>query len=111
MLFFVVAYRSARRAMAEDQCRFAYADVPTWRLLLEEVALLARRVGRWKVTAAALTVGISVLAVEVALSEDTPGPALAAPARWVAAVAASLVSLAAWSVVHAVRRSRTSEEP
>lgn len=105
MIYFFAAYRAMRRALAEDQHRPPRSPVPLWRLVLGEIALLAARVGRWRVTAVAMLVGVAVLLVEVALSDATPGPALAAPWRWVLAVAVSSLAVAAWAVVHAVRSS------
>ena len=104
MLYFFVAIRAAvRRAMTEDQRRQSRSPIPLWRLLAGEVALLAARVGRWRVTAVALLVGAAVLVVEVGLSEATPGPALATPWRWVVAAVASLLAVSVWAVVHALR--------
>ena len=108
MLYFFTAYRAVRRAMTEDQGRPARSPIPLWRLLVGEIALLGRRVGRWRVTALALLVAGSVLAVEVALSETTPGPALAAPWRWVVAALVSLLGIVIWAVVHALQRSERS---
>lgn len=105
MILLLAAYRATRRAMERDQHRVR-TDVALWRLLLEEVALLIRRVGRWKVTTVALSVSGTVLAAEVALTESTPGPVLAAPLRWVVAVLAAAVVVAGRAVAHAVRRSR-----
>ena len=103
MVYVFAAYRAIRRAMAEDQGRTPRSPIPLWRLLLGEIALLARRVGRWRVWAVALVVAVAVLSVEVSLSEATPGPALATPWRWIVAAALSAVAVAAWAVVHAFR--------
>lgn len=106
MLYFFAAYRAVRRALERDQRLSPCRRVPLWRLLAEEIALLARRVGRWRVTAVGLVVGACVLAVEVALSEATPGPAIAVPWRWLVAAVASLVAVGTWAAVHALRSSR-----
>lgn len=106
MLLFGAAYMSVRRAMAKDQRRPVPCTLPLWKLLLGEVALMARRIGRWKVwTIAGLTFA-SFLAVEVALSTATPGPALAQVWRWVVAAALTTVALCAWGALHAVRSTR-----
>ncbi|MDW3221116.1 MAG: hypothetical protein R8F63_21125 [Acidimicrobiales bacterium] len=100
--------RSARDALVEDQHRPLPCRAPLWRLILEEIALLARRIGRWKVWSAAGAVFVVVLVVEVALSSETPGPELADWWRWSLAAALSVVTLCVWAVVHAVRRTRSA---
>ena len=106
MYLFVAAYRAVQRAMTQDQNRQPASPVPLWRLLIGEVALLARRFGTWRVTAVLALVAVSVLAAEVALSDTTPGPALAAPWRWFVAGVVTILCLAVWAVVHALRSQR-----
>ena len=103
MLVFVAAFRKVRDAMARDQRRPASPNVGLLRLLAGEIALLGRRVGRWKVTSAAACVALAVLAVQVGLSDATPGPVLTAPARWVVALVAAAVAISVWAIFHAVR--------
>ena len=107
MLLFGVAYHGVRRAMIKDQRRPSPCNVPLWRLLQEEIALLARRVGRWKVSSVLAAAFICFLTVEVALSTSTPGPALAEVWRWLVASAMTALSLGLWAIGHAIRRTRT----
>lgn len=105
MILHFAAYRAARRALAHDQRRPQPCNLPTWRLLLGEVGVLANRVGRWRVTCAALAAFISFLLVEIALSSRTPGPALAEPWRWLTAAGLTVVSVFVWATVHAIRNT------
>ena len=107
MLFLYAAYRAVRRAMERDQRLPAYSHPPLWRLLLEEIGVLAQRVGRWRVTIVVLVVGAAVVLAEIALSDMTPGPAFDQPWRWVVAVVVSGIVLAGWAVVHAMRTTET----
>ena len=104
MLFFGAAYLAVRRAMERDQERPPSVHPPVWRLVLEEVALLARRVGRWLVTAVAAATAATVLAVLIALSDRTPGPSVALGWRLLVACAAGCITVALWACGHAVRR-------
>lgn len=106
MLLFGAAYLGVRRAMAKDQRRPLPCTLPLWRLLLEEIALMARRIGRWKVWSVLAVAFASYLAVEVALSSATPGPALAEVWRWLVALALSAITLCAWAVAYAMRNER-----
>ena len=108
MILFFSAYRAVRRAMAEDQRRPVDPPLPLWRLLAGEIAVLARRVGSWRVVSVTLVVVGAVLAVEVALSDTTPGPTLVAPWRWLVAVSVAAVAVCTWAVVHALRSTRSS---
>ncbi len=103
MILFFSAYVAVRRAMAKDQRRPLNPPLPLWRLLAGEIAVLARRVGSWRVVSVTLLVAAAVLAVEVALSDTTRGPTLATPWRWIVAAAAAGLALCSWAVVHALR--------
>lgn len=104
-------YRATRRALERDQRRPQPGQLPLWRLLLGEIVLLIKRVGRWRFTVAALAAFGAFLFVEVALSSKTPGPALAEPWRWLAAACLTLVTVLGWAIMHAMRRtSPTAEE-
>lgn len=92
--------------MIEDQSRPVPCALPLWRLLLEEIALLARRVGRLKVLVAMGAAFASFLFVEVALSTATPGPALSVWWRWLVAMALTCLTLFSWAIIHAVRSTR-----
>ncbi len=105
MLLQFSAYKRARRALARDQGRSLPCRLPLWRLVLGEIAVLARRVGRWRFTALIAVGFTSILLAQIAFSPSTPGPVLTNPWRWVAAALIAAVGLAGWSVVHAVRRS------
>ncbi|WP_436792877.1 hypothetical protein [Actinospongicola halichondriae] len=107
MLLFGAAYLGARRAMAKDQRRPVPCDVPLWRLLLEEVGLLARRVGRWRLWSVLGVAFVCYLTVEVALSTETPGPALAELWRWVVAMVLTAVTLGVWAIGLAIWTTRT----
>lgn len=111
MYLFVSAYRAVQRAMTQDQRRETTSPVPLWRLLIGEVGLLAKRVGTWRVTAVLAVVAACVLSVEVALSDTTPGPALAAPWRWAVAGVITTLCLAAWAVIHALRSQHARHPP
>lgn len=106
MILFFSAYLAVRRAMAKDQRRPLHPPLPLWRLLAGEIAVLARRVGSWRVASVTLLVAAAVLVVEVALTDTTPGPTLATPWRWIVAAAAAFVVLCCWAVVHALRSTR-----
>lgn len=108
MLLFGAAYVGVRRAMAKDQRRPLPCTLPLWKLLLEEIVLMARRIGRWKVWSVMGVVFMCFLAVEVALSPATPGPALADVWRWFVALVLTAVSLCGWAMVHAVRAERAT---
>lgn len=105
-MLFGAAYLGARRAMERDQQRPMPSPLPLWRLVLGEIGLMARRIGRWKVWSVTAVVFVCFLAVEVLLSSSTPGPALAEAWRWLVAGLLSAVSLCCWAVVHAVRSER-----
>ncbi len=109
MLLFGAAYLGVRRAMEKDQRRGPRSPVPLWRLLLGEIGLLARRIGRWRLWSVLAVVFACFLGVEVALSTETPGPALADAWRWAVASGLTTVVLCAWAVVHAVRAVRRAE--
>lgn len=106
MILFYSAYLTVRRAMAKDQRRPLNPPLPFWRLLAGEIAVLARRVGSWRVVSVTLLVATAVLAVEVALSDSTPGPTLATPWRWIVALAVAGAALCCWAVLHALRSTR-----
>lgn len=106
MLLLGAAYTGIRRAMIKDQRRPIPCDVSLWRLLLEEIGLLISRIGRWKVWTVLGIAFVCFLAVEVALSSSTPGPALDDLWRWLVAAALTAVSLGLWAVLHAVRQAR-----
>ncbi len=106
MLLFGAAYLGVRRAMAKDQRRPLPCPLPLWRLLAEEIALMARRIGRWKIWSILGVIFSCYLAVEVALSSATPGPAIAEVWRWAVAAALTAVTLCAWAVLYAARRER-----
>ncbi len=107
VLLFGASYLGVRRAMIKDQRRPAPCAVPWWRLLFEEIALLGRRVGRWKVWSVLGAAFVCFLAVEVALSTATPGPALAVLWRWLVALVLTGATLGLWAAAHAVRSTRT----
>lgn len=106
MLLFGAAYVGVRRAMARDQRRPVPCTVPLWTLLRDEIALMARRIGRWKVWSVMAVAFACFLAVEVALSTATPGPALAEVWRWLVALGFTGASLCIWAMAHAVRSTR-----
>jgi hypothetical protein len=108
VLFFGVVYRAVRRAMERDQRTAPSVHPPLWRLIAEEVVLLAMRVGRSLVSGVVIVTAAVVLAVLVAFAEGTPGPSLELALRAVAAALAGLSVIVAWAVVHALRRD---EEP
>ncbi len=91
--------------MARDQRRPLPCPLPLWRLLLDEIVLMVRRIGRWKVWSVLGVAFVSFLAVEVALSSATPGPALAEIWRWLLAFALTVVTLCSWAVLYAVRNA------
>lgn len=109
MLLFGAAYMGVRRAMAKDQRRPIPCTVPLWRLLAEEIALMARRIGRWKIWSILAVIFLCYLAVEVALSSATPGPALTNIWRWLLAGVLSALTLCLWAVGYAVRNERAHE--
>lgn len=106
MLLLGAAYTGIRRAMERDQGRPRPSPVPLWRLLLDEIALMARRVGRWKVWSVVAVVFAGVLAIEISFSTATPGPVLEGPTRVLIAAAFAVVAVCAWAVLHAVRSTR-----
>lgn len=106
MILFYSAYLAVRRAMAKDQRQPLHSPLPLWRLLAGEIVVLARRVGTWRVLSVALLAGTAVLAIEVVLSDSTPGPALATPWRWIVGAAAAGLVLCCWAVLHALRSTR-----
>ncbi|MDH3302496.1 MAG: hypothetical protein OES24_18500 [Acidimicrobiia bacterium] len=108
MLLQVTAYRRARRALAQDQGRPLPCRLPLWRLVIGEIAVLARRVGRWRFSALIAIGFVSILLAQIAFSPSTPGPVLTNPWRWVAAALLAAVGLAGWAVVHAVRRTKAA---
>ena len=93
--------------MERDQRLPAYSHSALWWLLLEEIGLLARRVGRWRVTVVVLVVGVAVALAEIALSDMTPGPVFDQPCCWLVALVVSGFVLAWWAVVHATRTTHT----
>ena len=97
------AYHAVRRAMEEDQDRPRPSPLPLWRLLVDEIGVLARRVGRWRVTWVLCVVFACTLAVELAFSDRTPGPVLDLALRVLGAAALTGVVLCGWAVVHALR--------
>ncbi len=105
------AYLAARRAIAADQSRQIPCSLPLWRLLWDEVVLMARRIGRWKEWTVAGVAFVCFLTVEVLLSAATPGPALAQAWRWLLALLLTLLSLAGWTVAHALRRQQRHGRP
>ncbi len=107
MLLFGAAYLGARRAMVKDQRRPVPCTVSLWRLILEEVVVLARRVGRWKLWSVLGVAFVCFLAVEVALSTETPGPALTELWRWFSALLLTALTLGAWAIGHAIWSTRT----
>ncbi len=109
MLYSYVSYRAIRRALERDQRRKQPCRVPMWRLLLDEIVLMARRIGASRVAAVALVAFVCILLVEVALSSATPGPALAEPWRWLVAAVLTAVSVPVWAVVHGVRSAKRAE--
>ena len=106
MLFFTGAYVGARRAMARDQRRPIPCTLPLWRLIFDEIALMARRIGRWKVWSILAVVFVCIFAVQLAFSTSTPGPALTELWRWIVALVLTVATLGGWAVVHAVRSER-----
>ncbi len=96
--------------MEKDQRWPPHTHPPLWRLVAEEVAVLAQRVGRWRVTAVVVVVSASVVLAEVALTEITPGPVFDQPWRWLVAAVVSGIVLAGWAVVHAMRITDTHIE-
>ncbi|HWB71161.1 MAG TPA: hypothetical protein VG452_03010 [Egibacteraceae bacterium] len=100
-----------RRVLARDQRRPVPTTMPLMRLLLGEVGVLVRRVGRWRVLTTAVTVAAVTLAVETALGESTPGPVIAAPWRSVIAVLSGVLAVVAWAVLHALLRHPDRREP
>ncbi|MDP8970788.1 MAG: hypothetical protein M3N52_09925, partial [Actinomycetota bacterium] len=84
-MWFAVLHR-LQRVLARDQRRPVPTTMPLTRLLLGEVGVLVRRVGRWQVLTTAVGVAAITLAVETALAESTPGPVIAAPWRSLIAV-------------------------
>jgi len=92
--------------MERDQRRPPSSYPPLWRLLAEEIGLLAVRVGRALVSAVAALTATAVFTVLVAFSERTPGPSLELAWRAAAAAVAAVTVLAVWAVAHAVRRDR-----
>lgn len=97
---------AVRRAMATDQRRQIPCALPLWRLLWDEVVVMARRMGRWRVWSVVGTAFVCFLAVEVSLSTATPGPALAEAWRWLVALTLTVLTLCGWTVTHALRRDR-----
>lgn len=105
MLLQFSAYQRARRALARDQGRSLPCRLPLWRLVVGEVAVLARRVGRWRFSAVFAVGFASILLAQIVFSSATPGPVLTNPLRWAAAALIAAVGLAGWAVVYAVRRA------
>lgn len=95
--------------MARDQRRPVPCSEPLWRLLAEEIALMARRIGRWKIWSILGVIFACYLAVEIALSSATPGPAIAEVWRWLVAAVLTAATLCAWAIIYAVRNVRTME--
>ncbi len=67
---------------------------------------MARRIGRWKIWSILGVIFSCYLAVEVALSTATPGPAIAEVWGWAVAAALTAVTLCAWTIVYALRNAR-----
>ncbi len=104
MLYFLsAAYLGTRRALARDQGKREADGEPIGRLLVGEVSLLSSRVGLWRVTTISLLFFAFVLISEVVLTGLTPGPVLTVRWRVAIALAATIMFLGAWAVIHAIR--------
>lgn len=103
LYYITAAYIGARRALARDQGKSVPSSYSFGRLLAEEVPLLSRRIGRWRVASLSLLFFVFVLAAEIALTEATPGPVLTPRWRVVVALAATILFVAGWAVTHAIR--------
>jgi type VI protein secretion system component VasK len=107
-MIFAAAVIGVRMAMIKDQARTVPCNEPLWKLLLGEVGVLVRRVGRWRVWSVLFVALVISIAAQVALSSQTPGPVLQSAWRWVLAGVMTVVVLVLWAVVHAVRSARRS---
>jgi hypothetical protein len=104
VLFLVVAYRRLRRALEDDQRVRPSSHPPLVVMLLEEVVVLARRVGRWRVGTTAATVVALTVVVQVVFADWTPGPVLDWTWRLAVSGVVSGVAIVTWAAVHALRR-------
>jgi hypothetical protein len=103
LYYLTAAYVGARRALARDQGKPVPSPHSFGRLLAEEIPVLSRRIGGWRVVSLSLLFFLFVLAAEIALTEITPGPVLTPRWRVVVALVATILLVAGWAVAHAIR--------
>ncbi|MBT8203242.1 MAG: hypothetical protein HKN74_01895 [Acidimicrobiia bacterium] len=104
MLYMLLAaYHGTRRALAKDQRRPDPAEVGFWQLVVGEFPILARRVGALKIGTIILVFFGAVIAAEIVLNEATPGPFLTPRWRVAVGLAATVVFVLVWAIVHAIR--------
>lgn len=105
MILLGAAYSAVKRALAADQGRGPRSPLPLWRLVIDEIVLMGKRIGRWKIVTVTGVVFASVLLVETLLTPVTPGPTAEQPWRVLVAVLVAVVALTVWAVVHAHRHT------
>lgn len=104
MLYYLsAAYVGVRRALAKDQGKSVPTSDSFGRLLAEEIPVLSRHIGGWRVTSLSLLFFLFVLAAEIALTETTPGPVLTPRWRVGVALVATVLFVAVWAIAHAIR--------
>ncbi len=105
MLLLFSAYQRTRRTLAKDQGRPLPCRLPMWRLLIGEISVLVRRVGRLRVGALIIGGVLAILLAQVTFTPERLGPALTNPWRWLATALIATAGLGVWAIVHAFRRT------
>lgn len=113
MILFYSAYLAVRRAMLEDRRPRSRPPMPLWRLVAGEVAHLVGRIARSQAVRVVAVAAGAVLAAEVGLSTQTPGPTLESTWRRGTAGAAAAILVVGCCALFPVARStpERSSEP
>lgn len=104
MLHFLLAtYLGAKRALVRDQGKKPPSEEKFGSLLLGEIPILIKRIGRPRFFSILMIYLVVVVVGEIVLIDATPGPVLSPRWRIVVAIGLTLLIAAFWLVIHAVR--------